>query len=157
MIIIDVLNEQQEKNITDKEQDLIKELIIIAADMEEIDDGEVVVTLVDNQRIQELNRDYRQMDQPTDVLSFAMNEQGDEEMDIIYEEELPNTLGDIVISIPRAMEQAEEYGHSFERELGFLTVHGFLHLIGYDHQTEEEEKEMFSKQNQALAKLQLLR
>jgi len=155
---IDILNEQTVKNITETEEDLIKRVIGKAAEMEGIVQGEVVVTLVDDDRIQELNRDYRQIDRPTDVLSFAMNEQDEEEMEIIYEEDLlPPMLGDIVISIPRAMEQAKEYGHSFERELGFLTVHGFLHLLGYDHQTEAEEEQMFSKQERVLEELKLLR
>jgi probable rRNA maturation factor len=119
--------------------------------------GEVTVTFVDDERIHELNREYRSIDRPTDVLSFAMNEQGEEELEIISEEDMPNMLGDIVISVPRAREQAEEYGHSFEREIGFLVAHGFLHLLGYDHETEAEEKEMFSRQEEILNRVQLVR
>jgi probable rRNA maturation factor len=136
---------------------LMEEVLVTASQMEAVT-GEVVVTLVDNERIRELNRDYRGIDRATDVLSFAMNEMGEDELEIIFdEEEVPNMLGDIIISVPKAMEQANEYGHTLERELGFLVVHGFLHLLGYDHQNEEEEKEMFGKQEAILAQLQLQR
>jgi probable rRNA maturation factor len=101
------------------------------------------------------------VDRPTDVLSFAMNESGEGEMDIFLDEEeldqFPNMLGDIIISVPRAQAQAEEYGHSLERELGFLVVHGFLHLLGYDHGTEAEEREMFGRQEEVLQKIGLTR
>lgn len=160
MIQIDILNEQNERIITEKEMELVQKVIEKAAELEGIEEGEVAVTLTDDQQIHELNRLYRDVDRPTDVLSFAMNEAGDDDLDIIYdedEEDIPDMLGDIIISIPRAIEQAKEYGHSFERELGFLAAHGFLHLIGYDHSTEEEEKQMFSKQELVLESLDLLR
>lgn len=95
------------------------------------------IILVKDDRIHELNRQYRGFDKPTDVISF--------ENDAIMEE-----LGDVFISIDRTIAQAEEYGHSFERELAFLCVHGFLHCLGYDHLNEEEEIEMFALQNQIL-------
>ncbi|HBI03695.1 MAG TPA: rRNA maturation RNase YbeY [Paenibacillaceae bacterium] len=137
--------------------ELMEQVLMTAAQMEEVT-GEVVVTLVDNERIQELNRDYRGIDRATDVLSFAMNESGEDEPEIIFEDmEAPNMLGDIIISVPRAMEQASEYGHTLEREMGFLSIHGFLHLLGYDHQDEEEEKEMFGRQEEILAHVQLTR
>jgi probable rRNA maturation factor len=79
-----------------------------------------------------------------------MEEMGEGEMEIIYEEDAPRMLGDIIISVPKAMEQAEEYGHSLKRELGFLALHGLLHLLGYDHETEADEKEMFDKQKEIL-------
>lgn len=116
--------------------------------------GEVSVSYVTDEEIHELNRDYRNVDRPTDVLSFAFRE-GD---DFI---EMPDNdvelLGDIVISIPTAIRQAEEYGHSMEREVGFLLVHGFLHLIGYDHGDEESEREMFGLQDEVLDALGLTR
>ncbi|ADU29867.1 rRNA maturation RNase YbeY [Evansella cellulosilytica] len=112
-------------------------------------DAEVSITFVEDDKIQELNREYRDKDQPTDVLSFALNE-GDQQP--ITGEGLPELLGDIIISVPRAKQQAEEYGHGFNRELCFLAVHGFLHLLGYDHNTEEEEREMFKKQEEILEK-----
>jgi probable rRNA maturation factor len=90
-----------------------------------------------------------------------MNEPGEGEMEIFLDEsdleEFPNMLGDIIISLPKAQEQAEDYGHSLDRELGFLAVHGFLHLLGYDHGSEEEEKEMFSRQEAVLEQIGLTR
>lgn len=161
MISIDVINEQEEIAIDDKDVDLIESVIKEAAKLEGIMSGEVVVSLVDNQRIHELNKDYRNIDRPTDVLSFAMNDYVEDDMEIHYDEEedadFTDTLGDIIISLPKTKEQAEEYGHSFERELGFLAVHGFLHLLGYDHETEEDEKIMFEKQDEVLKNINLLR
>lgn len=159
MLTIEILNEQNEP-ITEQQEELIRKCVQVAAELEEAT-GEVVITLVDDERIHELNRDYRGVDRPTDVLSFAMNETGEGEPEIFVDEEeieeFPDTLGDIVISIPRTKAQAQEYGHSFERELGFLTVHGFLHLIGYDHGTTEEEQAMFGRQEEVLAKIGLTR
>ncbi|TVX94295.1 rRNA maturation RNase YbeY [Paenibacillus agilis] len=139
-------------------------LLVEAAQMEGIVEGEVALTFVDDERIHELNRDYRQIDRPTDVLSFALNESVDEEMDILYEVEdeqelasLGDMLGDIIISTERAQAQADEYGHSLEREIGFLFVHGFLHLIGYDHQDDESERVMMDKQEAVLSKIGLTR
>lgn len=159
MLTIEILNEQATE-ITKEHEALIEKCLKMAATLENVT-GEVVVTLVDNERIHELNREYRGVDRPTDVLSFALNEEGEDEMQILLDDndfdDYPNMLGDIIISIPRTIEQAEDYGHSFERELGFLTVHGFLHLIGYDHGTPEEEKEMFGRQDEILAQIGLTR
>lgn len=156
---IEIINEQTEI-ITTQQLELIERALQAAAELEEVS-GEVVITLVNDARIHEINREYRGVDRPTDVISFAMNESGDDEPEIYVDEEeldeFPNALGDIIISIPRTKEQAEEYGHSFERELGFLTVHGFLHLVGYDHGSPEEEKEMFGRQEEILAKIGLTR
>jgi probable rRNA maturation factor len=132
------------------------ELLQTAAEMEELTEGEVSVTFVTNEEIQELNRTYRDKDQPTDVLSFPMYEAEEEDIEVSDEAE-PLLLGDVIISVPRAKEQAVQYGHSFERELGFLVVHGFLHLLGYDHQDEQTEKDMFAKQEDILAKHGLVR
>ena len=98
------------------------------------------VIIVDNEYIHKLNKEYRGIDRPTDVISFALEDSDD----IKYEDF--RLLGDIYISIDKAKEQAEEYGHSFKREICFLAVHGLLHLLGYDHMEKEEEKIMFSKQ-----------
>ncbi|WP_028544934.1 rRNA maturation RNase YbeY [Paenibacillus taiwanensis] len=146
---------------------LVEQLELIlaeAAQMEGVTDGEVALTFVDDERIHELNRDYRGIDRPTDVLSFALNESTDEELDILYEVEdeselltIGDMLGDIIISTERAQAQAEEYGHSLEREIGFLFVHGFLHLLGYDHQDEASERVMMDKQEAVLAKVGLTR
>jgi len=121
-----------------------------AASVESIEpETEVSVTFVTNDTIQDINREYRGKDQPTDVISFALEELGEGEMAVTFEG-MPRVLGDIIISTDRAKEQAEEYNHSFERELGFLAVHGFLHLLGYDHMEPEEEKVMFTKQDEIL-------
>lgn len=107
----------------------------------ELVNPQVSITFTDNEHIHAINRDYRGIDSPTDVISFALNEQLDEEPEVA--EEAPvDVLGDIIISLKRAEEQAEEYGHSFAREVAFLTVHGMLHLLGYDHMEEEERREM---------------
>lgn len=131
--------------------DLLERLIRFAAKHEGVrEEAEMSISFVDNKEIQQLNKDYRDIDEPTDVISFALEEKVDGELQIIGEE-IPVTLGDIIISVEQAKKQAEEYGHSFIREISFLAVHGFLHLLGYDHMTEKEEKEMFSRQEEILA------
>lgn len=152
---IDWIDETGE--ITEDQMVLLENLLNYAAEVEQVPDGaEVSISFVDNEQIRLINRDYRGKDQPTDVISFALEEMGEGEVEIVGVD-MPPVLGDIVISVPKAKEQAEEYGHSFMRELGFLAVHGFLHLLGYDHETEEEEKEMFSKQEQILGRYGLKR
>jgi probable rRNA maturation factor len=132
----------------------VENLLQFAADFLKIsEDTELSVTFMDNAGIQVINRDYRGKDVPTDVISFALEEEGEDELPIIFEEDeemFPRNLGDLMISTERAAEQAEEYGHTFERELGFLAVHGFLHLNGYDHMEPEDEKEMFGLQKEIL-------
>jgi probable rRNA maturation factor len=113
----------------------------------DVENSEVSVTLTNNAYIHTLNKEYRGIDRPTDVLSFALNESDEPKM--IDGPEI-NILGDLIISVERAEEQAEDYGHSFKRELCFLAVHGFLHLLGYDHMDSEEEKIMFGKQEEIL-------
>ncbi|AMX82857.1 rRNA maturation RNase YbeY [Geobacillus subterraneus] len=154
-IQIDFIDETNE--MTAEQIETLERLIREAAAIENVPEGaEVSVSFVDNERIRAMNRDYRGKDAPTDVLSFALEEEGEGEIDIIGVD-VPPVLGDIVISVPKAKEQAAEYGHSFMRELGFLAVHGFLHLLGYDHETEEEERVMFAKQEEILARLGLTR
>ncbi|WP_404453049.1 rRNA maturation RNase YbeY [Virgibacillus necropolis] len=137
--------------------DMLQRLLIFAADKEGItQEAELSVSFVTNKDIQELNRNYRGQDKPTDVISFALQETMEDELNIIGED-MPLMLGDIVISIERAIEQAEDYNHTFERELGFLTIHGFLHLLGYDHMNDEEEKQMFQKQEDILNAFELRR
>lgn len=118
------------------------------------DNVEVSVTFVDDEAIHELNREHRNMDKPTDVLSFSQLE-GEELADLPEGEALP--LGDIVVSLERCAAQAEEYGHSFDRELGFLVAHGMLHILGWDHPTPEEEQAMMAKTEEILAGLGLER
>ncbi len=130
--------------------DFIESLLVFAAEREGVEAGsEVSVTFVTNERIQEINNEYRKKDQPTDVISFAMEELGEGEI-MPSGLDIPRILGDIIISVPKAKEQADEYGHSFKRELGFLSVHGFLHLLGYDHVEENDEKIMFTRQKEIL-------
>ncbi|GAE33399.1 rRNA maturation RNase YbeY [Halalkalibacter akibai] len=144
--------------LTEKHHVLVEEVIVKTAEAEGLSgEVEVSVTIVDEKRIQEINREYRDKDQPTDVISFALNEQGEGELHLVEDLNMPNILGDIIISAAHIQSQAEEYGHSFERELGFLAVHGMLHLLGYDHMTEAEEKEMFSRQEDILAAYGLTR
>ncbi|SET65596.1 rRNA maturation RNase YbeY [Paenibacillus sp. NFR01] len=157
-------NEQEQFEIGGEWIGLLENILQKAGEAEGVEDGEVALTFVDNERIHELNMEYRGIDRPTDVLSFAMNESLEDEPDIIYEleegeelEEVPNILGDIIISVERAQEQADEYGHSLKRELGFLFVHGFLHLLGYDHQDAASEAEMMGKQEAVLAQVGLTR
>lgn len=147
-LMIDLVDETNQ--LSDEQMVEIEKLLNFAAKKESVEENsEVSVTFVSNERIHEINREYREKDAPTDVISFAMEEIGEGEIELIGVE-LPRVLGDIIISIPRAEEQAKEYGHSFIRELGFLSVHGFLHLLGYDHMEKEEEEKMFSRQKEIL-------
>lgn len=114
------------------------------------DDLELSCIIVDDNKIHEINRDYRQIDKSTDVISFAM-----EDNDQYYVAGMPRSLGDIFISIDHAKTQAKDYGHSLKREMCFLFTHGLLHLLGYDHMNEDDEKEMFDLQKQILTTLQI--
>ncbi len=113
-------------------------------------DPYISVTFVDNEFIHKINREYRKIDRPTDVISFAFMD-GDENKDKIFHSKQMVVLGEIYISFDKAREQAVAYGHSLDRELRFLFVHGLLHLLGYDHMTAEDEKIMFSLQEEILA------
>ena len=110
----------------------------------------ISVTIVDNDYIHEINRTYRHKDSPTDVISFAFLD-GDANRDDLLQSGKMVVLGEIYISADKAKEQAISYGHSLERELKFLFVHGLLHLLGYDHMKEEDEKVMFRLQDEILA------
>lgn len=107
------------------------------------------IIFVDDARIQEINREFRNIDRVTDVISFALCDDPDNLMD--------DSLGDIFINLHQAFRQANDYGHSIDREIAFLAVHGYLHLCGYDHQTPEEEKVMFAKQEEILVAAKLER
>jgi probable rRNA maturation factor len=147
-LVIDIVDETNQLSADQMEQ--IEKLLNFAAGKENVEDNsEVSVTFVSNERIHEINLEFRDKDAPTDVISFAMEELGEGEIQLIGAL-LPRVLGDIIISIPKAEEQAKEYGHSFIRELGFLSVHGFLHLLGYDHMEKAEEEKMFSRQKEIL-------
>ncbi|HEU4965519.1 MAG TPA: rRNA maturation RNase YbeY [Bacilli bacterium] len=159
-VLVEIVDEQSEAFDFELEQTLTA-AIQAAARYEQIEAGDVAVSLVDDDTIQELNRTYRQKDVPTDVLSFAMQESAGNEPEIHFAEgaeaNVDNMLGDIIISVPTAKRQAVDYGHSLQREMAFLAVHGFLHLIGYDHMTEEDEKDMFARQDAILESVGLTR
>lgn len=147
MIDIDIQDETNE--LTDAQIQLVENILNQAASFEKVSAGsEISVTFVNDEAIREINRQYRNKDQVTDVISFALND--DDDTDFVAGGEIPNLLGDIIVSYPCVILQAEDYQHSVDRELGFLVVHGFLHLLGYDHMTEEEEKVMFKKQEDIL-------
>lgn len=152
-----ISNEQEKVPLTEAQETNVRKVAqraLEAAGEDLGDQVEVSVTFVDNGAIQELNREHRGIDKATDVLSFSQLE-GEDEIVLPEDELLP--LGDIVISLERCVEQAEEYGHSFERELGFLVAHGMLHLLGFDHQSPEEEAAMTAKTEEILGALGLKR
>ena len=152
--VVFIKNKQKSVVTTPPLRRLIKAAIAATLRYEDKPIGcEVSVTLVDNAAIHQLNFDYRQVDRETDVLSFPLYER--EELVSMTE---PLLLGDIVISLEKAAEQAESYGHSMEREVAFLTVHSMLHLLGYDHElSSEEETDMFRRQEEVLAIMGLTR
>lgn len=128
-----------------KELETVEKVLYSAIEKEKLEDVFFNLIIVDNKYIHELNRTYRKIDRETDVITFALE---DEDSLVLPSKE--RILGDIYISIDKAKAQAEEYGHSLLRELSFLAVHGFYHLLGYDHMTDEEAKVMFAKQEEVL-------
>ena len=151
-------NEQDKVKISFKIRSLIKKAVKETLTEEKFEyPAEISVSFVDNQKIHELNREYREKDRPTDVLSFPMWEK-EELSDGSALDGHAVTLGDIIISAEKAQAHAEEYGHSIEREITFLSVHSTLHLLGYDHEiSEEDEKYMNKKQEDVLVKIGLPR
>lgn len=135
---IGIFNETQEKV---ENLEVLEPLLTYALEVENVDNLEFNVIIINNEEIHKINKEYRGIDRPTDVISFALEDY----KDIKYENDY-RVLGDIYISIDKVKEQAKEYGHSEKRELAFLAVHGLLHLLGYDHMKKEDEKVMFSKQ-----------
>ena len=176
-MLVDIIDDQA--YLASGQEKLLHEVIEAAAKYLNLPEGiELDLSIVSNEEIQVLNRDYRGVDKPAEVLSFALTEvtsefdvdfahldlteeaeetEDLEETEFEEEEAIPQHLGDIIISYPRAQEQAQDYGHSLDRELAFLAVHGFLHLNGYDHQTEEEAQEMFRIQEEVLTTYGLTR
>ena len=128
------------------ELDLVKNVLEFGMKKEKLNNTSFNVIIVDNNYIHELNKNYRDIDRETDVITFAL-----EDEDSVKLPGDMRILGDIYISIDKARSQAIEYGHSFEREICFLAVHGFYHLLGYDHMNEEEGKVMFGKQEEVLS------
>lgn len=159
-------NQQTEVAFTQDIQKLLEACAEKALAVKKIDfPVEISVVLVNNEEIRRVNREFRGIDRATDVLSFPMLEfDGDEAEFSLQDFELETdpesqevVLGDIVISLEKAREQAIEYGHSFERELGFLMVHGMLHLLGHDHEREEDARVMRKLEEEILASLSLVR
>ena len=143
------------KNVPEEKIKLIEDILNFAGSYLKLPENtEMSVTLMDNEHIHEINKKYRGVDKPTDVISFAIEEDDPDEVPIILPEDeefdIPKNIGDIMVSMDKVKEQAEYLGHSEDRELGFLVVHGFLHLNGYDHMKEEDEKEMFGLQREIL-------
>ena len=128
-----------------EELETVEKVLESAIVKENLGDVSFNLIIVDNDYIHERNRDYRKIDRETDVITFAL----EDEDSLVLPEDI-RVLGDIYISIDKARSQAEEYGHSLLRELSFLAVHGFYHLLGYDHMTKEDEKVMFGKQEEVL-------
>jgi probable rRNA maturation factor len=152
---IEISNQQEKMTVTQAIEDRIIEVLEETARVHEVDDlAEVSLMFTDDETIHEMNREYRGIDRPTDVLSFALEEGEEEE---IYGGPEENLLGDIIISVETATRQAEEYGHSVEREMAFLALHGMLHLLGYDHMEEEGRQEMRAQEEAILASLGITR
>ena len=148
-------NNQSEIEITYALKILTRRAVIASLEYEGFkNDAEVSLTFTDNEGIRALNSEFRGIDKPTDVLSFPLTDYESTETPLA--DELKGSLGDIVISLERAKEQAEEFGHNFEREIAFLTVHSMLHLLGYDHVNgEEEELDMRKRQSDILKNMGL--
>lgn len=143
------IDDQTKAGLTPAQRTLTTQLLAAAAaDLDLPARAEVAVTFVNNPAIRELNRQYRQVDRATDVLSFPMDADDQELADAFPD--LPLELGDLVISLDKVQEQALFLGHSEDRELGYLLVHGFLHLNGYDHGTPAEQAAMFTRQEAIL-------
>lgn len=146
---IEIFNETEEN--LEKELKELKTLLENVAKDEGLENILFNVIIIDNSRIREINREYRNIDRETDVISFALED------DKTFNLEEIRVLGDIYISIDKVRSQALEYGHSFKRELSFLAIHGFLHLLGYDHMEKDEEEIMFKKQEEVLSRYEINR
>lgn len=145
---VSIFNETEEK--LNEEIKLMQDVLNHAREKLNVLDAIFNVIIVNNEYIHSLNREYRGVDRETDVISFALED--DDTFNPV-----PRVLGDIYISIDKAKEQAKSYGHSLKRELCFLAVHGFLHLLGYDHMKEDDEKVMFSLQEEILNEMGVTR
>ncbi len=142
MIKMEINNQQDKIDIDKSLYKDFENIITKATEMEGYDGGEISIALVDNKKIKELNKKFRKKNEVTDVLSFPMDDE---------------ILGDIIISAERASSQSKDYGHSFKREICYLVTHGILHLLGYDHKTEGEKKEMRKKEERILKELEIKR
>ena len=141
------------------EEKLIEKVVSTVLEMEQIKKKlDVYITLTNNENIRKINAEHRQIDKATDVLSFPMFDRVEiNSLKVEDEEEFEDILGDIIVSVEKVREQAEEYGHSFERELAYLVTHGMLHLLGYDHMIEEEKVVMRKREEEILGALEITR
>ncbi|MFA9353145.1 rRNA maturation RNase YbeY [Pediococcus pentosaceus] len=149
---MDIQTFDHTKEENPKNLELITDILEFAGNYLHLDEEtEISVTLMHNDEIHQINKEYRNVDRPTDVISFAIND-ADEDiiMDPEMAEKIPANIGDLMISVDKVAEQAEFLGHSYERELGFLCVHGFLHLNGYDHMEKEDQEKMFPLQKEIM-------
>ena len=159
-VVTDIVNEQNKIQVEEELEKLIEDVIRATLETESFEhDSYVAVTLTDNENIRTINNEQRGIDSPTDVLSFPVLFFEDGEMlagvgDYIEDKLI---LGDVVLSLERALTQSEEFGHSFLRETGYLVCHSILHLLGYDHETEEEREIMRTKEEETLGRLSLTR
>lgn len=151
---IEIYDQTTDHAVSDHQLQMAREILTYAADYLKLKDNtEVSLTFVHNPEIKKLNAQYRGVDRSTDVLSFAMEDDSDDTpilMDPEMAAQIPENLGDLFISIDKVSEQAKFLGHSQDRELGFLIVHGFLHLNGYDHVEKADEEQMFKLQEEIL-------
>jgi len=148
-----VNNLQQKLKVDSRLLDALSMVVATALKVEaRTDDPEVSIALVDDAYMQELNHRYRGIDSPTDVLSFSMEEAGEEEPVVEQED---NILGDIIVSLETAERQAADYGHSFLREAAYLAAHGMMHLLGYDHDSEDNRQIMREKEEKVLSILNI--
>jgi probable rRNA maturation factor len=156
--MLDILFDDETETIEPAIEELIRDLLTHASKEEGLTgELELSVTFMTDEEIQHVNAQYRGKDVPTDVISFALEELSEGEVKIVQTPDMPTVLGDIIISLDTANRQASEYGHDLRREVGFLALHGFLHLLGYDHITDDEEKKMFDKQKEILSSFGLER
>jgi len=152
-MIVEIVFEHDEAAGLFAEQELLLQAMQVAAKRHNVEDYcEVIITITDNEQIRELNRDYRGIDTPTDVLSFAYAEADEPE---IVGGSSGRVLGDIIISIDKVREQARDYGNSEARELSYLAVHGFLHLLGFDHLKSTDKKIMRAGEEAIMSELDL--
>jgi probable rRNA maturation factor len=156
--MLDIYFNDETGKVTEDILGLVKNVLNHAAEMENLAGlSEVSVTFMTDEEIRKINAEYRGKDKATDVISFALEEMTEGEIAIVQEEDMPIVLGDIIISVETAARQSAEYGHDERREIGFLALHGFLHLLGYDHMTEEDEQKMFGRQKEILTSFGLER
>ncbi len=149
--MIDIYVNDETETVDASVQELVTNILKHAAKEEGLSgEVEVSLTFMLDDDLQKINAEYRNIDKPTDVISFALEEVVEGEVAVVAEKGMPIALGDILISVETAQRQAEEYEHDLNREFGFLALHGFLHLLGYDHLTKDDEKKMFGRQKEIL-------